>query len=116
MKKTCLFLLLSISVSAQTSIEKARKLYEERKPAEAKKILSGIKDDDKEFAAAQYYQGRIAFDEKNYDDAQEFFEEAEQDGGFFFAEFTGERRALRPECQDPCAGGESSAGSAPVCG
>ena len=75
-KKTCLFLLLSISVSAQTSIEKARKLYEERKPAEAKKILSGIKDDDKEFAAAQYYQGRIAFDEKNYDDAQEFFEEA----------------------------------------
>lgn len=76
MKNTCLLLLLSFSLSAQTSIEKARKLYEERKPAEAKKILAAIDDDNKEYAAAQYYQGRIAFDEKNYDEAQEFFEEA----------------------------------------
>ena len=75
-KNTCLFLLLSFSVCAQTNMEMARKLYEERKPVEAKKILSGIKEGDREYAAAQYYQGRIAFDEKNYDDAQEFFEEA----------------------------------------
>ena len=76
MKNTCLLLLLSFSLSAQTSLEKARRLYEERKPVEAKKILSAINDDSKEYAAAQYYQGRIAFDEKNYDEAQEFFEEA----------------------------------------
>lgn len=75
-KITCLFLLFSIPLGAQTSLENARKLYEERKPAEVKKILSTINDDSKEYAAAQYYLGRIAFDEKNYDDAQEFFEEA----------------------------------------
>ena len=76
MKYTCFLLLLSFSVCAQTAIERAQKLYGEKKTAEAKKILSSIDEDTKEYAAAQYYQGRFAFDEKNYGEAQDFFEEA----------------------------------------
>ena len=61
---------------AQSPVEKAKKLYEEKKPSEARKILAGINDDNKEFAAAQYYLGRISFDENKLDDAQDYFEEA----------------------------------------
>lgn len=61
---------------AQTPVEKAKKLLEEKKPAEARKILAGINDGDKEYAAAQFYLGRISFDENKLDDAQDYFEEA----------------------------------------
>jgi hypothetical protein len=60
---------------AQT-LDKGIRLYEERKSAEAKKLFTSIDDGHKEYAAAQYYLGRIAFDENKLDDAEEFFEEA----------------------------------------
>jgi len=75
-KNIWLLVIFPFFVSAQTSVEKAKKLYEDQKPAEAKKILALIEDDNKEYAAAQYYLGRISFDEKKYDDASDFFEEA----------------------------------------
>lgn len=68
--------LTALSGGAQSSLERAKKLFEERKPAEAKKILTSIDDNQKDYAAAQYYLGRIAFDENNVDGASEFFEEA----------------------------------------
>jgi tetratricopeptide (TPR) repeat protein len=71
-----LLLFLSKPLFAQTTISDARKLYEERKPSDAKKILATIHSESKDYAEAQYYLGRIAFDEKNYDDAEEFFEES----------------------------------------
>jgi tetratricopeptide (TPR) repeat protein len=74
-KNIIILLLLSQHLFAQTTISDARKLYDERKPAEAKKILTGFQSGDKDYAEAQYYLGRISFDEKNYDDAEEFFEE-----------------------------------------
>ncbi len=70
-----LLLLLSPPVLAQ-NIADARKLYEERKPADAKKILGTFKEGSKDYAEAQYYLGRISFDEKKYDDAEEFLEES----------------------------------------
>lgn len=70
-----LLLCLSQPLLAQ-NITDARKLYEERKPAEARKILAAIKEGSRDYAEAQYYLGRISFDEKKYDDAEEFFEEA----------------------------------------
>lgn len=60
----------------QSTLEKAKKLYEERKPAEAQKLLTSIDDDQREYAAAQYYLGRIAFDENQLEDASDYFEEA----------------------------------------
>jgi tetratricopeptide (TPR) repeat protein len=38
--------------------------------------LLAIADDQKDYADAQYYLGRISFNAKAYDDAEEFFEEA----------------------------------------
>lgn len=69
-------ILIGSFAQGQSIVEKARKLYEEKKLAEAEKLLTPIDDDDKDYAAAQYYLGRIAFDQKKYDDAADFFEEA----------------------------------------
>jgi predicted Zn-dependent protease len=70
-------LLATLPALAQlATINAARKLYEERKPAEAKKLLAPIDDDSKEYAQAQYWLGRIAFDEKKYEESADFFDEA----------------------------------------
>ncbi len=74
--RTIIFLLfITCSVSAQT-VDRAKKLWESKNLAEAKKILLTVKDDNKEYADAQYYLGRIALDEEKFEDAEEFFEEA----------------------------------------
>jgi len=77
MKYFCLLLLLiSLKSPAQSKIDQAKKLFEERKYEESQKLLSPIDDDDRDYAAAQYYLGRIAFAKKEYDDAADYFEEA----------------------------------------
>ena len=62
--------------AGQSSIEKAKALYESNKSAEAEKILTTISEKTSDYAAAQYYLGRIAFDKKEYDDAADYFEKA----------------------------------------
>lgn len=74
---TLLLLTASFLAIAQTSkLDQAKDLYEKNKNAEAKKLLMTIDDNQKDFAAAQYYLGRIAFDEEKYEDAVDYFEEA----------------------------------------
>jgi tetratricopeptide (TPR) repeat protein len=75
MHLTILLFLIAGSLAAQT-VDRARKLWEDRNPVEAKKLLLTVKKDNKEYAAARFYLGRIAFDEKKYDDAEEYFEAA----------------------------------------
>lgn len=76
MIRILLFVLISAQTFAQSNVEKAIKLWETKNNAEAKKILSAIHDDSKDYAAAQYYLGRISVSENNFDDASDFFEEA----------------------------------------
>jgi tetratricopeptide (TPR) repeat protein len=75
--KTYLILLafLPTALFAQT-LQKAKTLYETGKPAEAVKLLEAINEESKEYAEAQFYLGRIAYDKKEYDDASDYFEEA----------------------------------------
>lgn len=81
MKMLLLLFILPIALIAQTPLDQGKVLYESRKLDQAKKIFQSIDDDDKQYPQAQYYLGRIAFDEKNWDDAEEFLEEAiEADG------------------------------------
>jgi len=75
MRLIIVFLFISFSISAQT-VERAKNLFQNQKGAEAKKLLLTVKDTNKEYADAQYWLGRIAFEEKNYDDAEEYFEAA----------------------------------------
>lgn len=75
MKNIIFLLLLAPSLYAQNLTE-AKKLFEEQKYIDSKKILTSVKEGSTEFAEAQYYLGRISFSEKNYDDAEEFLEEA----------------------------------------
>jgi len=83
MKTPAVALLLSLFAIATfgQSIESGRQLFEQKKYPEAQKQLLTIKEGHKDFAAAQYYLGRIAFDAKNFDDALEYFEEATEANG-----------------------------------
>lgn len=69
------FLFFTMAASGQT-VEQGKKLWEQHNNPEAKKALATIKKGQKDYAAAQFYLGRIAYDEKGYDAAEEFFEEA----------------------------------------
>jgi len=75
MRTLLIILFATVSVFGQ-SVTTGKQLWEQKKYAEARKQLLAIKKDNKDFAAAQYYLGRVAFDEKKYDDAEEFFETA----------------------------------------
>lgn len=78
MKTSLILLILLPAALFGQSLQKAKTLYETGKPAEAAKLLEGIDDDSKEYAEAQFYLGRIAFDKKEYDDASDYFEEASE--------------------------------------
>lgn len=71
-----LILMIPTQTFAQSNIETAKKLWETKNNTEAKKILSSIKDGNKDYATAQYYLGRISVDEGNFEGAKGFFEEA----------------------------------------
>jgi tetratricopeptide (TPR) repeat protein len=71
-----LFLFVLESAFGQSKVDQAQKLYEANKYPEVISLLSGVKKDDKDFAGAQYWLGRVAYDQKRLDDAEEFFEEA----------------------------------------
>ena len=76
MKLLTLFVLASMVCYGQTAIDQAKTLYEAKKYDDAKKILSVVKSDNKLYAQAQYYLGRIAFDQKDLDAAEDHLEEA----------------------------------------
>lgn len=71
-----IILLISTPGWGQTTVERARQLYDQKKIAEAVALLETVKEEQPGYAAAQYYLGRIAFDKKEFDDAADFFEEA----------------------------------------
>jgi tetratricopeptide (TPR) repeat protein len=69
-------LLLSSNLFGQSPIDIAKTLYESKKYPEASKLLETVSEKTSDYAAARYYLGRIAFDQKKYDDAADYFEEA----------------------------------------
>jgi|SRR5690349_17889490 len=69
-------LLKSLCCFGQSTLEKGKILYASKKYPEAEKIFQSVEEENKEYAAAQFYLGRIAFDKKEYDDAADFLEEA----------------------------------------
>ena len=70
------FLFLSIYAHGQTKIEQVINLFEQKKYNQIKKILTPIDEKNSDYAAAQYYLGRVSYQEENYDDASDYFEEA----------------------------------------
>ncbi len=81
------FVLFTVQANAQSSVERGKKLYEEKKYAEAIVILNAIDDEHAEYAAAQYYLGRVAFSQKKYEEAADFFREATESKGGENAEY-----------------------------
>ncbi len=75
MRIILLLVLFTFDANAQ-SAERGKKLYEEKNYAEATKTLNAIDDKNGDYAIAQYYLGRIASDQKNYEEAVDFFKEA----------------------------------------
>ncbi|MFM8913248.1 MAG: tetratricopeptide repeat protein [Flammeovirgaceae bacterium] len=74
--KVLVFLLLSFSMFAQSTIDKGKTLYEAKKYDEAQKLLKAVSEKSADYAAAQYYLGRVSFDKSEYDDAADYFEKA----------------------------------------
>lgn len=72
----CLFYLLPVALLGQPAAERGRQLFEKHNFTEAIPVLKSVDEDDASYASAQYYLGRIAFEQKEYDDAAEYFEEA----------------------------------------
>jgi tetratricopeptide (TPR) repeat protein len=71
-----IFFIMMIGSGYAQTVEKAKKLWEDNNLTQAKQLLKTVKKESPEYADAQYYLGRIAFDEKDYDNAEDFFEEA----------------------------------------
>lgn len=71
-----LFILSSTVAFSQSQLEQAKSLYEAKKYDESSRLLKTIDKKNSSYAAAQYYLGRIAFDQKDYDAAEEYLEEA----------------------------------------
>lgn len=71
----CVAFAVSLPTTAQ-SVEEAKRLFEAGKLEESGKILKEVDDDHRDYAAAQFYLGRIAFQQKDYEAALEFFEAA----------------------------------------
>jgi tetratricopeptide (TPR) repeat protein len=69
------FVFLVSSVEAQ-SLASAIDQYNARQLDQAKTSFKAIKPNNSEYAEALFYLGRIAFDEKKYDEAVDYFEEA----------------------------------------
>ena len=70
----CLLNFYGLSQSAR--LDEAKKSYESRKYPDVIKLLEAVRNGEKDYAGARYYLGRVSFDQKRYDDAQDFFEEA----------------------------------------
>lgn len=80
--------LIAVNALGQPStVTKGKTLFEEKRYDEAVKLLEGVDEDNEAYAAAQYYLGRIAFDQKRLDDAADFFEEATEAKGGNQAEY-----------------------------
>jgi tetratricopeptide (TPR) repeat protein len=76
--RTLLIFILTIPYVAlsQSTLEKSKNLLQNKNQQEATKLLKSISKSDKDFAQAQFYLGRIAFDQKKLDDAADYFETA----------------------------------------
>lgn len=72
----CAFLLLTISAVGQTKIERAKTSFEQGKYDQVKAVLTSIDKGDPSFADARYYLGRVAYEEKEYEEAADLFNEA----------------------------------------
>lgn len=78
MKNTLISLLLILgsSLSFSQSINVGIQKYQNRQYKEAKQVFENIDNGNTDYAKAQYYLGRIAFDDEKLDAAEEYFEEA----------------------------------------
>jgi tetratricopeptide (TPR) repeat protein len=73
-----LILILGVPLFAisQSTLEKSKNFLQNKNQQEATKLLKTISKSDNDFAQAQFYLGSIAFDQKKFDDAADYFEAA----------------------------------------
>jgi tetratricopeptide (TPR) repeat protein len=76
MKILTILIFLPVLLFAQSPIDQAKSLFDLKKYEEAKKLLAKVPEGNKDYAAARYYMGKIAFNQKELDDATDYFEEA----------------------------------------
>jgi len=82
MRHIALFFVLSFGTAlGQSVVERGKILYEEKRYEAAEKLLEDVEEESADYAAARYYLGRIAYAQKEYDDAADYFKEATEAKG-----------------------------------
>jgi len=71
-----LFLLITDAAFGQSVVEKGKAFFDQKNFAEATRLLKTVSEKENDYAAARYYLGRIAFIQKEFDDAVDYFQEA----------------------------------------
>jgi tetratricopeptide (TPR) repeat protein len=74
--RASILLLFLTNIALSQTIDNAKKLWENKKPAEAKTLLQGVKEQNKEYAEAQYWLGFISYQESDFESAEVYFENA----------------------------------------
>ncbi|MBX2914535.1 MAG: tetratricopeptide repeat protein [Cyclobacteriaceae bacterium] len=69
-------LFVSILTQGQSNIQKGITLYQSKNLDDAVKSFKAIENTSGDYASAQYYLGRIAYDKREYDDAVDYFKVA----------------------------------------
>lgn len=67
---------LACVAHGQSNLQNGITQYESKRPAEAMKSLELVEASSRDYATAQYYLGRIAYDKKEYEDAVDYFKVA----------------------------------------
>jgi tetratricopeptide (TPR) repeat protein len=82
-----LSLLVAFAADGQSHLANGISQYQSGNYANAAKSFESVSEKSREYAEARYYLGRIAYDEKEYDDATDFFIDATevnpQSGDYF---------------------------------
>jgi tetratricopeptide (TPR) repeat protein len=69
-------LLISFITQGQSNLQKGISLYQAKNLEDAAKTFKSIDNSSRDYDAAQYYLGRIAYEKKDYDDAVDYFKVA----------------------------------------
>jgi tetratricopeptide (TPR) repeat protein len=73
---TIILISIAFGAHAQSNLQKGISLYQSKKLEEATKTFEAVDKTSGDYGAAQYYLGRISYDQKEYDDAVDYLKTA----------------------------------------
>jgi tetratricopeptide (TPR) repeat protein len=76
-----MLIVTSVAAFGQSAVDRGKALFDEKHYDAAVKLLEQVDEGNPDYAEARYYLGRIAFDQKKFEEAADYFEEATEAKG-----------------------------------